>query len=70
MMNAFASLLRRLADRISPQPDVEQWVVRYSNYGPAEIDSIWPTESEARARVDILDSQDAGCSMWEVEQWQ
>ena len=37
------------------------WVVKYGNYEPAEVDSIWATEEQADARVEEL----AG-GMWEV----
>lgn len=69
MRERAADTLRGLAEKLSPSRPVEQWVVRYGNYEPAEIDSTWPTEAEANARVAVLDSQNQG-GMWEVEQWQ
>lgn len=40
------------------------FVVVFSNYSPAEVDSIWTTEALAQARVDELND-----NMWQVEEW-
>jgi hypothetical protein len=45
------------------------WVVRYGNYEPAEIDSIWFTEELAQIRAESLDADRRGGD-WAVEAWE
>lgn len=42
----------------------EVWAVVFSNYSPAEIDSLWTTEEEASKRRDELNEKSSG--MWQV----
>lgn len=44
------------------------WVVVYSNYEPAEVDSLWTTEAEAAKRRDELNAT-SNTGMWESEPW-
>jgi len=44
------------------------WVVRFSNYHPAEIDSMHKSREEAEKRRDEL-NEEGDTSMWEVEEW-
>jgi hypothetical protein len=46
------------------EPTQWVWVVRYENYDPAEVDSIWTTEAGAKTRQAELDGD------WRVEQWE
>jgi hypothetical protein len=39
------------------------WIVRFSNYEPPEIDSIWTSLEEAVRRLDELDG-DWGVTPW------
>jgi hypothetical protein len=43
------------------------YVVKFSNYHPAEIDSIWSTKENALARADELNAFAGGD--WRVEEW-
>ena len=60
---ALAFILRKV---ISP----DQWVVRFSNYEPAEIDSIHFSKAAAEARMAALDKENPTCTMWEIEKWE
>lgn len=69
-MKTLARWLRKILDKVDPVGPTEQWVVRFGNYEPAEIDSTWDTEEEALQRIDELELEtgDLG-SMWRVEEW-
>lgn len=69
-MKTLARWLRRILDKVDPVGPAEQWVVRFGNYEPAEIDSIWDTEEEANARLTEIERESGGYgSMWTVEEW-
>lgn len=51
---------------IAAKAEAGRWAVRFSNYEPAEIDSIHDTEEDARKRCAELNRRDDSC-MWEVE---
>lgn len=40
------------------------WAVVFSNYEPAEVDSLWTTEDRARERADELGDG------WTVTEWE
>jgi hypothetical protein len=65
--SVYASVTMCIRGRRRSQRASERWVVRYSNYEPAEIDSSWPTEVEAGARAAALNAN--GNDMWAVERW-
>ena len=44
--------------------DTTIYVVAYSNYVPAEVDSLWYTEAKADKRAEELGDP------WEVSKWQ
>lgn len=47
------------------------WAVVYSNYSPAEIDSIFACEQTAVERVEYLNNQaTAGYDDWHVIEWE
>ena len=60
------SLKRRLISWVNARGRV--WIVRYSNYEPAEVDSIWLVEDLAKKRRDSL-NEEYESLMWEIEQW-
>jgi hypothetical protein len=45
------------------------WALVYSNYEPAEVDSLWATEELARKREAKLGEAAGGSSMWRVVEW-
>lgn len=44
------------------------WCVRYSNYDPPEVDSLWINEELARRRAKKLNEL-SGDGMWTAEAW-
>lgn len=44
------------------------WVVMYSNYDPAEVDSIWATKERAEERARILNVEST--LPWKAVEWE
>lgn len=45
---------------------MEVFMVRYANYDPPEVDSLWTTAEEAQKRADELDEQYKDAAGWKV----
>lgn len=46
-----------------PEITIQVWAVVYSNYEPAEVDSLWATQELAEKRAAKLEG------MWDVTEW-
>lgn len=47
------------------------YAVKYSNYEPEEIESLWFTEAQARTRCDRLNEESrVGRGMWRISCWE
>lgn len=45
------------------------WCVKFGNYEPAEVDSLWISEELSKRRADILNAQPNSSGMWEASYW-
>jgi hypothetical protein len=48
---------------------VEVWCVRYGNYDPPEVDSLWVSDALAQRRADKLNDTPDSTGMWSAEYW-